>query len=108
MPGAPDRSDPNVQNDGFLGWRCAVCGHTLDVAAVHPFRCPRATALDPHHVLHPVVGGPPVAPLDHDNPFVAYGPRLAWWAFARTHGMTEAACVTLTEELAAGFAITPF
>ncbi len=26
-----------------LGWRCAVCGATVDVAAVHPFRCPRST-----------------------------------------------------------------
>ena len=27
----------------------------------------------------------------------------AWWAFARAHGMTEAACVALTRDLAAGF-----
>ena len=46
--------------------------------------------------------------VEDANPFVRYGPRLAWWGFARTHGMTEAACVALTRELADGFEITPF
>jgi len=45
--------------------------------------------------------------LDHANPMVSYGPRLAWWTFARSHGMTEAACVALTEEVAGAFAVTP-
>ncbi len=92
----------------IVGWRCAVCATTVDVAAVHPFRCPRATAADPHHVLHPLEVGPLAAPLEDPNPFVDFGPRLAWWAFARTHGMTEAACVALTRTLADGFTVTPF
>jgi threonine dehydratase len=92
----------------IVGWRCAVCGTTVDVAAVHPFTCPRATTADRHHVLHPLVVGPEPAPSEDPNPFVAYGPRLAWWAFARTHGMTEAACVALTRSLAEGFTVTPF
>jgi threonine synthase len=92
----------------IVGWRCAVCGTTVDVAAVHPFSCPRATPDDRHHVLHPLSVGASPEVLEDPNPFVAYGPRLAWWAFARTHGMTEAACVALTRSVAEGFAVTPF
>ena len=91
-----------------LAWRCRVCRTTVDIATPHPFRCPKASASDPHHVLHPLVGGPVPDRLDDANPFVAYGPRLAWWAFARAHGMTEAACVALTRDVAAGFTVTPF
>ena len=58
-------------------------------------RCPRATADDRHHVLHPLDVGPQPASLEDPNPFVAYGPRLAWWAFARANGMTEQACIAL-------------
>jgi threonine synthase len=59
-------------------------------------------------VLHPLVGAGLPAALDDANPFVAYGPRLAWWAFARANGMTEAACVALTRDVADGFRATPF
>ena len=27
----------------IVGWRCAVCGTTVDIATPHPFTCPRAT-----------------------------------------------------------------
>jgi threonine synthase len=90
-----------------LGWRCAVCGTTVDVGVAHPFRCPRATAADRHHVLHPLTAGPEPERLDDPNPFVAYGPRLAWWAFARANGMTEQACIALTRDVADGFVVTP-
>jgi threonine dehydratase len=92
----------------IAGWRCAVCGTAVDVATPYPFACPRATVADRLHVLHPRELGGLADPLDDPNPFVRYGPRLAWWAFARSHGMTEAACVALTRELAAGFVVTPF
>lgn len=92
----------------IVGWRCAVCGTTVDVAEAYPFTCPRATPEDRHHVLHPHSVGQEPAARDDPNPFVRYGPRLAWWAFARTHGMTEAACTALTRDLAAGFEVTAF
>ena len=92
----------------MLGFRCAVCGTTVDVATPCPFTCPRATPTDWHHVLHPLVEPELPAALDDANPFVAYGPRLAWWAFARANGMTEAACVALTRDVADGFGVTPF
>lgn len=89
------------------GWRCAVCATRVRIDAVHPFRCPRSTGADPRHVLHPVVGAS-VGSLDHPNPFVRYGRSLAWWAFARAHGMSTEECVGLTEDVAAGFAVTPY
>ena len=92
----------------IVGWRCAVCGATVDIATPHPFRCPRATDTDRHHVLHPLTIGPEPAPLDDPNPFVAYGPRLGWWAFATANGMTEQACIALTRDVADGFVVTPF
>ena len=46
--------------------------------------------------------------LDEPNPFVRYGPRLAWWAFARANGMTDEACEALTREVAGDFTVTPF
>ena len=85
-----------------------MCAATVDIATPYPFTCPRATAADRHHVLHPLTIGPEPPPLDDPNPFVAYGPRLGWWAFARANGMTEQACVALTQDLADGFAVTPF
>ena len=89
-----------------LALRCAVCGTTVDIATPHPFRCPRATPTDRHHVLQPLEAGEPER-VDDPNPFVAYGPRMAWWAFARANGMTEAACVALARDVAAGFTTTP-
>lgn len=95
----------------IAGWRCAVCGTSVDIGAPLAFRCPNAGPDDPYHVLH-LVGRADagVAGVDDDepNPFVRYGPRLAWWAFARANGMTDAACEALTREVAGGFAVTPF
>ena len=73
-----------------------------------PWRCPNATPADPYHVLHLVDDGAVPDVLDDPNPFVRYGPRLAWWAFARAHGMSDDECVALTRDVADGFTITPF
>ncbi len=85
-----------------------MCGASVDIATPFAWRCPQATADDPYHVLHIVEYGPLADPLADENPFVRYGPRLAWWAFARAHGMTDAACAALSHEVADGFARTPF
>lgn len=105
----------------IAGFRCAVCGASVDIATPLAWRCPNASPADPYHVLHLVGhGGEPAgaAPPRPDpeagggladvNPFVRYGPRLAWWAFARAHGMTDEACEALTCEVADDFHITPF
>jgi len=92
----------------IAGLRCAVCGTTVDIAVPFPWRCPNATADDPYHVLHIVEGAGRSEPTADPNPFVRYGPRLAWWAFARANGLTAAACEALTYEVAGDFAVTPF
>ena len=100
----------NGVKGALLAWRCAVCGTTVDVATPHPFTCPRSSPADRCHVLHPLVGpaGLPAGQLDDPNPFIAYGPRMGWWAFAAAHGMTEAALVAIAREIGDDFAITPF
>ena len=47
-------------------------------------------------------------PLDEPgdvNPMFRYGPRLAWWAFARANGLTPDACEALTHEVAGDFRV---
>ncbi len=101
----------------ITGFRCAVCGTSVDVATPFAWRCPHATPTDPYHVLHIVEAHshdqgprdqPFDQPVDHPNPFVRYGPRLVWWAFARSNGMTDAACEAMTLEIASDFVVTPF
>jgi threonine synthase len=91
-----------------VGWRCAVCGATVDIGTALRWRCPNATATDPHHVLHPVTGDHSIEPLDDPDPFVRFGPRLAWWSFARANGMLNVDCIALTRQVASGFAVTPW
>jgi threonine synthase len=93
-----------------VAWRCAVCGVTVDVAVPHPFSCPRSSPADRRHVLHPLVGpaGQRAEQADDPNPFVAYGPRMAWWAFGAANGMTARALIALAREVGDGFTVTPF
>ncbi|GAB77522.1 Threonine dehydratase [Austwickia chelonae] len=97
-----------VRRGVVTGYRCATCGTSVAVDQTHPWRCPSAPVEDNHHVLHPVTDGPDPEEIDHPNPFVRYGRSLAWWAFARAHGMTEERCIALTRDVAAGFRVTPF
>lgn len=89
------------------GYRCATCGAEVPIETLYPFKCPDAPAGDSHHVLHPVTGGPAPELIDDPNPFVRFGPSLAWWAFAQANGMSDADCIALTREVADGFVITP-
>jgi threonine synthase len=84
----------------IAGYRCAVCGATVDIGTVHPWRCPNATDDDWRHLLR----------------LVRRGPGTAWRAFARARGMTDAACDVRYDTLAAaveavdgiGPHVTPF
>ncbi len=92
---------------GVLAWRCAVCGTTVDIATPQVFVCPSSSPSDRRHVLHPLATPEQPDPIDDPNPFVAYARRMAWWAFAGAHGMTEPARVALAREVAGDFAVTP-
>ena len=99
-----------------VGFRCAVCAATVDVATPLPWRCPRALGGDRHHVLQIVRRMAPLRPTDDPNPFVSYDVELAWAAFAEAHGMTADARTALVRELddavravdGTGFRVTPF
>lgn len=92
----------------IAGYRCAVCSTFVDVSTALPWRCPNASAADPYHVLHLVESGQRACDIDDPNPFVRYGRRLAWWAFAGANGMDDDERVALTREVAGGFVVTPF
>ncbi|MEO6571172.1 MAG: PLP-dependent lyase/thiolase [Ilumatobacteraceae bacterium] len=92
----------------IIGSRCAVCGTEVGVGVPFAWQCPNASIDDPHHVLLLVDDGTVPGALDDPNPFIRFGPRLAWWAFARSNGMSDADCAALTREVAGGFDITPF
>jgi threonine synthase len=98
-----------ASGDGAVtGFRCAVCRSFVDVATVAPWQCPNRSLDDPYHVLHLVNGDASPDPIDDPDPFVRYGPRLAWWSFARANGLTHVECVELTRSVAGGIVITPF
>jgi threonine synthase len=92
------------------GWRCAVCGTTVDIATPFAWRCPQARPDDRHHVLHLVHREDDEAANDSDdpNPYVRFGRRLAWWSFARANGLDVHECLALTREVADGFEVTPY
>lgn len=90
------------------GFRCAICAEYVDVSTPFAWRCPNVSPDDPFHVLHIVEDGSDPALIDDPNPFVRFGPRLAWWSFARANGMSTEDCIDLTCEVAEGFRVTPF
>jgi len=99
-----------------VGWRCATCGTSLHIGAVLPWRCPRASATDRHHVLQIVRRFAPFSPSDDPNPFIANDAELAWAGFGEAHGMDTDARAALVRELdvaiadvcGTGFVVTPF
>jgi threonine synthase len=117
MTTAPRVARAGSGETGVVGWRCAVCGATVDIGAPMLFRCPNATAEDPRHALRIVQHDEPVRPISDDrNPFVAYRPHCAWDSFAAAHGMDPDAREALVRDVDArvatvagtGFTITPY
>jgi threonine synthase len=92
----------------ITGWRCAVCGATVDIAEPFPWRCPNSSLSDRRHVLHLVDDGVRCEPTDDPNPFVRWGASLAWWRFASAHGVSDRDCEALTREVADDFRITAY
>jgi threonine synthase len=98
------------------GWRCLVCGATVDIGESLVWRCPNASAADRHHELELIHDAAVVVPNDEPNPFVAHRAHLATDAHAAALGMTDAArhalVVDLDDRIAAvagtGFRVTPY
>jgi threonine synthase len=85
-----------------------VCGVTVAVDTAFTWRCPAATREDPHHLLQIVEPDHTPDLLDSVNPLIRYGPRLAWWRWARANGLGNEDCIALTEEVAGDFRVTPY
>ncbi|HEY4331523.1 MAG TPA: pyridoxal-phosphate dependent enzyme [Ilumatobacteraceae bacterium] len=101
---------------GVVGWKCAVCGAAVDIAEALVFRCPNATAADPHHSLRIIQHDARLARVSDDpNPFIAYRPYFAWDSFAAARGMAEtdredmvrATDAKIAAVAGTGFAVTP-
>ncbi len=100
----------------IAGWKCAVCGASVDIAVPFTWRCPNSSDADRHHVLQLVQGITPLRSGGEANPFLAFRRYLAWDGFAAANGLTEAARHAMVAELDAqvadvegtGFVVTPF
>jgi threonine synthase len=98
------------------GWSCLVCAKHVDVAEPLVWRCPNASAGDPHHALQIVQHIAPLRGGRDVNPFAAFRPYLAWDGFAAAHGMTDDARSAIIQQVDAdvaavagtGFHVTPF
>ncbi len=98
------------------GWRCAVCGATVDIAEPLVWRCPNSVGDDRHHSLELVQASPPLRPTEHANPYLAFRRHLAWDGFAAALGLTDAAREAIVRDLddrvatvaGTGFRTTPF
>jgi threonine synthase len=98
----------------IVGYRCAACGHLVDIATPWAWRCPNSSLTDRHHVLR--LMGVHRRPELGSHPLLDGGANLAWLSFASAHGMTSAACEALAAAVDAavrsvdgvGFHVTPF
>ena len=115
--GAGSGVGSGVAESGVVGWRCAVCSATVDIAEPLVFRCPNWTIDDPYHALRIVQHDAPVRAVAADpNPFIAFRPHFAWDSFAAAHGLSaheRAALVRsvdsdVTRVAGTGFEVTPF
>ena len=93
------------------GLRCVVCGEEIEISRAYSWRCGQATDSDPFHVLEFIDNEvePSIAiDLDEVNPFVRYRERMGWWAFARSHGMSDLEAVDIARAVVGKFVVTPF
>ena len=96
------------------GFRCASCETLVSVDVVGPWRCPREAG-ERRHVLIIEDDGIREDSDPHQNPFVRYRHRMAWYAFARARGLDDAGIVEVVERIDAaiarvdgtGFRVTP-
>ena len=103
---------------GRHGHRAAlrrVRHRVVDIGTPLAWRCPNATPADPHHVLHLVEppadpSPPPRSTRSTPGPTRSSSTGRGWRGgrSPRAHGMTDAQCAGLTDEVAGDFRFTPF
>jgi threonine synthase len=81
------------------GFRCEVCGATVDIATPMSWRCPNSSAVDRHHVLSIVQRTTELRDTGEANPFLGFRSHLAWDSFAAARGLTVSARIALIHEL---------
>lgn len=98
----------------IVGYRCAACGHLVDIATPWPWRCPNSSINDRHHVLR--LMGVHRRPIATDHPLLLGAENLAWLSFARAHKVSQSALDRMVHEIdsavseasGVGFHVTPF
>ena len=98
------------------GLVCAVCGERVGISVPLSWVCPRASAVDRHHVLGFESSLAPFRPVDSDNPFVAFRRYLAVDAYGEAIGLSDAereriivgANAAVADVAGTGFLVTPF
>ena len=89
-----------TEDHRVVGWRCAVCGATREIADPMPWLCPNATLTDRRHLLKRVEGPARHVPLNPDEPSVlAHDLDLAWSAYASANGLDSRARRLLFQSL---------
>jgi len=99
-----------------VSWRCSVCGTRVAIDQALGWRCPNASAMDRHHVLHLEEPIRPLRGSGDPNPFLSFRSYLAWDAFAAAHGLSiserEALVRDIDNRIASvsgtGFRTTPY
>ena len=76
-------------SDVVTGLVCAVCATTVPISQALSWKCPRATEIDTHHVLHFENTVEPFRPTDDENPYLAFRKYLAVDSFGAAIGLSE-------------------
>ena len=80
------------------GLVCAVCGTAVPISQALSWKCPLATDVDTHHVLHFENSVEPFRPTDDSNPYLAFRKYLAVDSFGAAIGLSETERIRIIQE----------
>ncbi|MTA71143.1 MAG: pyridoxal-phosphate dependent enzyme, partial [Actinobacteria bacterium] len=80
------------------GLVCAVCGTAVPISQALSWKCPLASDVDTHHVLHFENSVEPFRPNDDSNPYLAFRKYLAVDSFGAAIGLSEAERIRIIQE----------
>ncbi|MCE9621431.1 MAG: PLP-dependent lyase/thiolase [Actinomycetia bacterium] len=92
----------------ITGWRCAVCGASVDIAQPFTWRCAHSSEADRHHAPQLVQTIEPLRSSGESNPFLGFRRYLAVDTFMERAGITDERRAALIGDLGQGFVTTPF